>query len=76
MPFRLRTACRRAGPDRLLCQPRVWNATTFAEGFTGQGLVTLPRSVRKYLHLMGARDVRTQGQCTTLGINLRGQPNL
>jgi transposase len=43
----------------LLSQPRTWTAAQLAAALADKGLVMKPRTVRKYLKLMGARYVRT-----------------
>ena len=53
-----RQAVRRA-LNGLLSQKRTWTAAQLAEALTDKGLVMQPRTVRKYLQLMGARYVRT-----------------
>ena len=54
-----RQAVRRA-LNGLLSQKRTWTAAQLAEALAEKGLVMKPRTVRKYLKLMGARYVRTQ----------------
>ncbi|MCE2467263.1 MAG: transposase [Caldilineaceae bacterium] len=44
----------------LLSQTRTWTAAQLAEALADKGLVMKPRTVRKYLKLMGARYVRTK----------------
>ena len=54
-----RQAVRRA-LNGLLSQTRTWTAAQLAEALADKGLVMQPRTVRKYLKLMGARYVRTK----------------
>ncbi len=54
-----RQAVRRA-LNGLLFQKRTWTAAQLAEALADKGLVMKPRTVRKYLKLMGARYVRTK----------------
>ena len=53
-----RQAVRRA-LNGLLSQTRTWTAAQLAEALAEKGLVMKPRTVRKYLKLMGARYRRT-----------------
>ncbi len=46
--------------NELLSQTRPWTAAQLAEVLAAKGLIMKPRTVRKYLKLMGARYVRTQ----------------
>ncbi len=46
--------------DRLLAADQVWSSTTLAVALAEEGLSLRPRTVRKYLHLMGARYRRTK----------------